>query len=257
MLLVTTSYDPTTKETEEAVAVATSLSTIYVNRGRASLGHLFEQYTTDSALIVSKKGLRYENRDGQSFFFHPNLSIIRLKQWAKGENDAMVQASQLTKGDQVLDCTLGMGSDAIVASFVVGDSGKVVGLESEPVLSEIVCHGLKAYESGHTKIDEAMKRIEVVHTNYQSYLDKCPANSFDVVMFDPMFRKTVTASHSMQSLKSLANPIAVDDVSIEQACRVARRSVLLKERRNSHEFTRLGFTIVHRSSSFAWGVKHT
>ncbi len=257
MLFVTTSYDPTTKETEKAVALATSLSTIYVHRERASLGHLFGQYIAESALIVSKKGLRYENRAGQSFFFHPNLSVIRLKQWERGENDAMIQASQLTKGDQVLDCTLGMGSDAIVASFVVGDTGKVVALESEAVISQIVDNGLKEYESGHSKIDEAMHRIEVVHTNYQEYLDKCPTNSFDVVMFDPMFRKTVTGSNAMHSLKTIANSTAVDAASIEQALRVARRSVLLKERRNSYEFKHLGFTIVHRSSSYAWGVIHS
>ncbi len=35
----------------------------------------------------------------------------------------------------VLDCTLGMASDSIVASYVVGESGKVTGLEGVSMAS--------------------------------------------------------------------------------------------------------------------------
>lgn len=254
MLVVTTSHKPTSKEVEEAIALAASLSVPYVDRDRASLDRLFDHYQVDSAIIVSKQRLRYESKERQSFYFHPNLSIVRLKQWTKGENDAMVRTANLSKGDMVLDCTLGMGADAIVASFVTGITGKVVGLESEPVLAHMVRHGLQRYQSGRSGIDAAMRRIEVVQTSYQTYLQQCPNDTFDVVMFDPMFRKTVHASKAMQMLKPLANPSAVDEVSVQHALRVARRCVLLKERKNSDEFARLGFTVVHQSSSYAWGI---
>jgi 16S rRNA (guanine1516-N2)-methyltransferase len=188
------------------------------------------------------------------FFFHPNLSIVRLKQWFKGENDAMVRVAGLREGDHVLDCTLGMGSDAIVASFVTGESGRVVGLESEPLLAQMVADGLCNYVSGRPAIDMAMRRIEVINCNYRTYLAQSESDSFDVVVFDPMFRQTVYRSKAMQMLKPLANPNAVDPESVEHAMRVAKRRVLLKERCNSDEFARLGFTVVHRSSSYAWGV---
>lgn len=254
MLLVTTSYDATAKEREEAVELASILSGRYVDRSRTSLRRLFEQFGTKAVLIVSKRGLRYEQEDGQSFFFHPNLSIVRLKQWTKGENDAMVRTARLIDGDQVLDCTLGMGADAIVSSYVVGEKGKVIALESEPILAQMVRHGLQNYQSGYNQIDKAMRRIEVVQSNYQSYLQQCSANSFDVVVFDPMFRETVTESNVMQSLKMLANSTAIDKISVNHAIRVARRCVLLKERSRSQEFKRLGFTVAYRSSSIAWGV---
>ncbi|MCH5586396.1 class I SAM-dependent methyltransferase [Shimazuella sp. AN120528] len=254
MIVVTTSHEPSTKEKEKAVAIADSLSVLYVDRDRASLDKMYKQYEVDGVLIVTKQGLRYESSGYPSFFFHPNLSVVRLKQWSKGENDAMVRAANLLEGDQVLDCTLGMGADAIVSSFVTGASGRVVGLESEPLLACMVAEGLKNYCSGRPAVDEAMRRIEVMNCNYRSYLAKSRSNSFDVVVFDPMFRKTVYGSKAMQMLKPLANPTAVDEESVAHAVRVARRRVLLKERKNSSEFARLGFKVIHQSSSYAWGV---
>ena len=70
------------------------------------------------------------------------MSALRIKHLASGQPDSMVTAAGLKKGDHVLDCTMGMGADAIVASFVVGDQGRVVSLESEPVIAAITGHGL-------------------------------------------------------------------------------------------------------------------
>ena len=94
----------------------------------------------------------------------------------------------------------------------------------------------------------------MVQACYQTYLKQLEDQSFDVVMFDPMFRKTVKQSSAMQMLKPLANPAPLDQESVEEAVRVARRAVLLKERPKSGEFERLGFTIVKVSSHYAWGV---
>jgi 16S rRNA G966 N2-methylase RsmD len=254
MFVVTTSHEPSFIEQEQAETIAASLFVPYIKRDRSSLDKMYKQYEIDGVLIVTKQGLRYESNGYPSFFFHPNLSLVRLKQWSKGQNDAMVRTANLVEGDHVLDCTLGMGADAIVSSFVTGEKGRVVGLESEPLLACMVSNGLQNYVSGRPVIDAAMRRIEVVNNNYRSYLAHSKDDSFDVVVFDPMFRKTVYDSKAMQSLKPLANPAAVDEESVAHAVRVARKRVLLKERRNSSEFARLGFTIVHQSSSYAWGV---
>lgn len=254
MIVVTTSHEPSANEKVKAVSIAASLSVPFVERNRASLDKMYKQYEVCGVLIVTKQGLRYESSGNPSFFFHPNLSVVRLKQWSKGENDAMVRTANLLEGDQVLDCTLGMAADAIVSSFVTGASGKVVGLESEPLLACMVSEGLQNYCSGRPAVDDAMRRIEVVNCNYRSYLSECKSDSFDIVVFDPMFRKTVYGSKAMQMLKPLANSTAVDEESVAHAVRVARRRVLLKERKNSSEFARLGFKVIHQSSSYSWGV---
>jgi hypothetical protein len=191
---------------------------------------------------------------GHQFVFHPNMSALRIKQLEKGEPDSMVCVSGMKAGDYVLDCTLGMGADAIVASYVVGPSGKVVALESEPVIAAIVKHGLKTHETKRKALDQAMRAIEVVKVDYRSYLKQCEDHSFDIVMFDPMFRETVKASAAMQQLKPLANPAPLDEGSVREALRVARKAVILKERPKSGEFERLGFSIAKASSNYAWGI---
>ena len=50
--------------------------------------------------------------------------MFRVKRLMRGEHDPFVQATQLESGMTVLDCTLGMASDSIVASYMVGESGK-------------------------------------------------------------------------------------------------------------------------------------
>ena len=253
-MFVTTSFHPGDQETNEAKELARAWKVQFVRRGRRSLQALFEQTASDQVVIVSKEGWRYEDKKGHSFFFHPNMSALRIKHLASGQPDSMVSVAGLKEGDFVLDCTLGMGADSIVASYVVGEKGRVVALESEPVIAAIAGHGLQTYRTGRKALNEAMRRVEIVQARYQTYLKQLEDQSFDVVMFDPMFRETVKQSSAMQMLKPLANPEPLDPESVQEAVRVARRVVLLKERPKSGEFERLGFTIVKASSNYAWGV---
>jgi 16S rRNA (guanine1516-N2)-methyltransferase len=125
-------------------------------------------------------------------------------------------------------------------------------LESNVVIATLVAHGLATY-GAEAAVKQAMQRIQVVPTDYSNYLYDTPDRSFDIVMFDPMFRETIIASSAMQTLKPLANSTPVGETAVKEALRVARRAILLKERRGSPEFARLGFTIVHSTKAYAWG----
>lgn len=205
-------------------------------------------------LVVAKNGWRYEDRAGHRFAFHPNMSVLRMKQLQNGQKDIMVECSGMTAGDHVLDCTLGMGADAIVSAYVVGEKGKVVALESQPVIATIVKHGLATYETDRKVLKQCMRAIQVMEEDYRTYLPLLADQSFDIVLFDPMFRQTVKESVAMQQLKPLANPSPLDQKSVHEAVRVARKAVLLKERKGSPEFERLGFSVLKEASSYAWGV---
>lgn len=241
--------------TSQAIALSKRFNCPYLARERNSIEDLFEHYNLYRAIIVAKNGWRYQDRQGNRFAFHPNMSALRIKQLQNGQKDLMVECSKMTEGDAVLDCTLGMGADAIVSSFVVGKKGKVVALESQAVIAAIVEHGLATYETDRKELKRAMRAITVVHADYRTYLPTLEDNSFDIVLFDPMFRKTVQKSIAMQQLKPLANSDPVDSKSIQEALRVARKAVLLKERRGSPEFKRFGFQVVKEASTYAWGVK--
>ncbi len=56
--------------------------------------------------------------------------------------------AELRAGDTILDCTLGLGQDALVAALVVGPSGRVVALEKSLALYAVVSEGLNAYDYG-------------------------------------------------------------------------------------------------------------
>jgi hypothetical protein len=94
----------------------------------------------------------------------------------------------------------------------------------------------------------------VIQADYRHFLRTLPDRSFDIVMFDPMFRQTILESTAMQMLRPLANSEPLDEASVREAVRVARRVVLFKERPESGEFERLGFTKARESSQFTWGV---
>jgi hypothetical protein len=167
----------------------------------------------------------------------------------------MVNALNLKPGDNLLDCTLGLASDAIVASYVAGSGGKITGLEASPVIGEIVSYGLKHYITGDKDIDESMRRIEVLNIRHQDYLSGMAADSYDAVYFDPMFRSP-RYSASMNILRQIALPDPIEPSSLNEALRVAQKRVVLKETKGSPEFKRFGISSIigGQNSEVAFGV---
>uniref|UniRef100_UPI0025D0B145 class I SAM-dependent methyltransferase n=1 Tax=Selenomonas sp. F0473 TaxID=999423 RepID=UPI0025D0B145 len=102
----------------------------------------------------------------------------------------------------------------------------------------------------------AMRRIAVHAADALTYLREQPDGSFDVVYFDPMFRRPLHESAGMNALRASADMRALTPETVAAACRVARRRVVMKERRGSGEFERLGFSEVvgGRYSRVAYGV---
>lgn len=254
MVFVTTSRRPRLGDETDAAALAKRMGIPFLPRENRSLAVMFKGYGADAAVIVDPDGARWEDAAGGVFRFHPNLSALRVKTLRRGGKDALVEVAQLRRGDTVLDCTLGLGADAIVAAHVTGSCGRVVGLESQPVVAVLVEYGLKRYPAASQALSQAMARVQVEIADYRAYLPACPTNAFDIVWFDPMFRQTRRRSSGIQPLRRLANPEPLDLCSVEEACRVARRRVILKERRGSGEFERLGFCVKKEASHHAFGV---
>ncbi|SDX15904.1 Putative SAM-dependent methyltransferase [Marininema mesophilum] len=254
MAFVTTIRKPRGKVQESAKELAHFLSAPYLPRNNLSMAQLYKRSGFAEAVIVGPEGAKWQDTEGKGFFFHPNMAPIRVKELTHGGNDALIEASGIKAGDRVLDCTLGLGSDAIVAAHVVGEEGNVTGLESQPVVAALVSYGLKVYQLDSPRLLEAMHRVEVCYADYRHFLREMEDDSYDVVLFDPMFRQTVIGSTSLQALKMLANPAPLDSISVAEACRVAKRRVVLKERKISGEFERLGFRVVKEASKFDFGI---
>ena len=254
-MIVTTTYDASESIQVYARELAQRFQAKYVERLQSSIPRIRNQYNIKDLLIVGEKGLRYHPFDAEEIFFHPSTALIRLKRLLRGETDVLLRLADVRPGDQILDCTAGLASDAIVFAYAVGQRGQVTALESSPMIGLLVQEGLSNYTSGLQEVDQAMRRIQLVNTDHTVWLSTLPDKSYDIIYFDPMFRKPIDESHSISPLRQFANDESLTILTIEEAKRVARRRVILKENRDSREFERLGFQKISRShTKVAYGV---
>jgi 16S rRNA (guanine1516-N2)-methyltransferase len=253
--IVTTSHKPDLESIEKAQAAARSLDALLVERDRMSFEHLREKYNIENIMVVSRKQTILHTPVGE-FFFHPSMSLPRIKALKQGKPDNMVNAMSLESGDSILDCTLGLGSDAIVASYISGHSGKIVGLEAAKEIAYIVKSGLKEYQSDSNLLKQAMSRIEVMSCYNEHYLEEQPDNSFDIVYFDPMFRFPRKKTSSMEPIRGMVNNTPLNKKAVQEAVRVAGKRVVIKENWFSKEFSRLGCHKVFggKYSPVAYGI---
>ncbi len=250
--IVTTARKPNFEAEKLAESFAEKLNLKFVPRADFTLETLRKNYNVENILLVRNNFPVILTNEGE-LFFHPNTAHLRIKNLRQGLSDRLIDAAKIQSGDKILDCTLGLGSDSIVLSFV---AGSVTALEINPVLAEVVRYGMKNFSDDTPSVIEAMRRVEVVTANYVDYLKNLETNSFDVVYFDPMFRHGINKSSGINPIRPLADnrPLEIDPV--REACRIARRCVVMKENSRSNEFARLGFKIADggKYSSIFFGV---
>ncbi|MFK2824145.1 class I SAM-dependent methyltransferase [Bacillus sp. B190/17] len=254
-MIVSTSARTNDKLEEKARQIAAELGFSFIKRDKRSVASLQAQYGT-GCLIVAKHRLEFHSVDGaEPFFFHPNSASFRVKRLMRGESDPFIDAARLQPGMSLLDCTLGLASDSITASFVTGPAGRVMGIEGNSVLAYIIKHGLTEWESPLQELNEPMKRIEVISGRYQNVLPGLPDQSVDVVYFDPMFTKPILSSKGIAGLRELAVHDELTREIVQEARRVAKQRVILKDHYQSKRFSELGFKQhVRPTSLFHFGT---
>jgi SAM-dependent methyltransferase len=175
--------------------------------------------------------------EGHEHRWSAGMGELRARRLARGERtsrDAFLEASGLRPRDAVLDATLGLGMDALVAAAAVGPGGRVVGIEASRALAALVAEGLARHPSA------AARRIEVVHGEAAALLARMAPRSFDVVVFDPMFRHPRAHARSFDVVRRLAEDRPLDPATLAAARRVARRWVVVKDASPGWDLARLG-----------------
>jgi 16S rRNA G966 N2-methylase RsmD len=145
------------------------------------------------------------------------------------ENDNFLTALNVRPGQRVLDCTVGLAADALLASCAVGEAGKVVGLEASLPLWFLTSRGVQAYRGTIPELARDLHRVEIIHGEASAYLRSLSEDSFDAVYFDPMFRQPVRRSSEMTPLRPLAYGEPLRPETVELALKAAPR-VVIKER---------------------------
>jgi hypothetical protein len=213
---------------------AEKLGAEIVPRSNFSIAALAQQHAARFVVVLeADRAVLNLPAEGVVYFYHPGMARRRINAMRRGLGDPMVEAMGLRVGERVLDCTLGRGTDAIIASFVAGPEGAVVGVESVPAIAAFTEYGLKTFDSGDAEVNEAMHRIEVVAADSADCLRAAPSRGFGVVYFDPLFHRPVEESSAMAPLRALADPRPLAPEALVEARRVATRAVVVKQRRGS------------------------
>lgn len=254
-MIVTTAGRTNEEMMEKAQHIAQDLHIPYIERNKEAIKDIQEREEAD-VLVVGKNRLEIHAKGGaEPVFFHPNSAMFRAKRIINGEGDPFLEAVQLTGGMSMLDCTLGLASDSIIASLVTGKEGRITGIEGNRFLAYLVKQGLQEWETDLPEMNEAMKRIQIVNKNYEAYLHCCPDNSFDVVYFDPMFPEKIEESNGIKGLRQVALYSTLTENVLKEAKRVAKKRIVLKDHWQSPRFEQFGFNVYRRKTAkFHFGV---
>ncbi|MDI3256309.1 MAG: class I SAM-dependent methyltransferase [Kyrpidia sp.] len=217
-------------------------------RRRESLDELMAARGARFAVVAAREGT-FLYFEGKQYRYHPGMAVGRLRQVLRGGHDPLLKAADIRPGDRVVDATLGFGADAMLLSHAAGPGGRVVGVESRPVIAWLAEEGLRTYvHPAVPELSSAMRRVEVIQSDHLDFFRRLPDRSVDVIYFDPMFGRTVAQSRGIDALRVFGDASPLRPEAVEEAKRVARRRVVMKERRGSDAFARLGFVPVPKLS---------
>lgn len=257
-VVVTTARKRADKLEPLARVVAEELHVAYQKRNDRSVDDLLEEVKTDLLVVARHRLSLYRHGDPNPFFYHPNAAQVRAKAFFANGYDAFIEACDLQKGNSLLDCTLGLGADAVMAKLAVGQDGYVTGIEQNAIMAYIVKKGLHTWTDAHPMLLDAMQSVHVLAGHHYDLLKSLPDSSYDVIYFDPMFEQTIHSSSGIQALKSFAHYEALSQQTIQEAMRVAKKRVVLKDHWTSSLFEELDFHVNRRRPvEFQYGIKKT
>ncbi|HPF43987.1 MAG TPA: class I SAM-dependent methyltransferase [Syntrophomonadaceae bacterium] len=211
----------------------------FVPRQRKSLEFLAHEHKALGVAVWHEEG-PILHLQGEKFFFHPSMAKNRLTAYRKQQiSDPLIKACDLQSRDSFLDCTLGMGADSIVVSYFT--EKRVTSLESSFPIAMMIKWGMKTYRSRISWLAEPISKIDVTYAHHYNFLKAQKDCSYDIVYFDPMFRHPILDSQPLAPLRILADHDPLTRDSIAEACRVAKKRVVMKELARSDEMKRLGF----------------
>lgn len=246
-------------ESAEGIQMAKELAAFfevpYVERADRGIAQMFRDTKAD-VLLVADDPVRILTEDmDKPLFFHPSMAAQRIeREQARGERDRLLRVADIQEGDHVVDATLGLAVDAMVFAYAVGTSGKVTGLEA----NQLVARWLQAVQAfGSRRYLDAsrlLQRVDIVAVDHLAWLQSQESNSVDVVYFDPMFRIPAGESASIEPLRSFARIDPLSVAAMEEARRIARRAVVVKERPTSGVFERHELIPDAPRRAFAYGV---
>lgn len=260
-MIITTAKNPDPDVRVEAQAKARAWNASYVPREKRSIQR-WQRETGEDIYIVAAGGDTYYPavEAAEPLAFHPSMAWLRGLQVHRGGSDPLLEAADVQEGDTVLDATLGFGADSIMLALGAGAAGTVLGIEKQPVMASLVRKGLRLPGDYPGWFTDAMQRITVVRGDSFQLMRPLPDSSVDVVYLDPMFAEAVDTSPAIDRLRPVAATDQLTDKWIEEALRVARRRIVVKDHADSPHFKQYQLTPAGRRSAvvrYGWKEAYT
>jgi len=236
LLAVTTSLDAVEPDLGAAEEAARRHLLPFAPRRRRPLREVASETGAEALLVLGARQVAFWDGEEERRW-DPGMGLLRARRLRDGERstrDPFLEAAQLRPGEQVLDCTLGLCADALVAAEAVGPEGSVEGIEASPALALLAEEGLRRLP------DPAAARIRVRAGEAGALLAALPSGSFDLVAFDPMFRHPREEPPGFDLVRRLGDARPLAPEALAQARRVARRAVLVKDGSPGWDLARLG-----------------
>lgn len=247
MIVTTSSKDE--RLIEKALRFSEEYGMPYRVRGEKSLAYLYETEDPQVFVVNHNRGLSYYEEGKSEAFFHPNMAFHRLRNLRQGGSDMLAAVCGLEPGMTFLDGTLGLASDALTAACVVGDGGRVIGVEKSLPLYILVREGLKFYAEREPDLRDVIGRLELHHADNLDFLRTCADGCCDVLYFDFMFHRPVSASFGIEVIRNYAAYDVITPEHIAEALRAAKFRVVVKTDRSGHrKLAELGFDCLKETS---------
>lgn len=244
--VVTTSKSASDALRARARQVADAWGLPLVERHRGSVAAARGDAAT--ALVCTEEGWVAASPRGR-LWFHQGTAAKRLRTLRHGGTDPLVRAAELAPGDRVLDATLGLGRDALVAAWAAGTEGAVLGVEADVVLAVLATEGF----AGDVPTPGSAP-VRVRHGDSRQVLAAMAAagETVDVVLLDPMFTdpRASDTGFALARGHAVGTPLSPEWVALARA--VARRWVVVTAERARPWFPEAGLERLEGTRSGRW-----
>jgi len=212
----------------EAKSWADSIGAVYEERRRRTTAQLRRDYG-DNFLVYTTQGPKLFRPDGMHIF-SLNMAELRIQHIRQGQRDHLIEAIGATEPVSVLDCTCGFGADSTVLSFALPLGSTVTALEASPLMAAVTGWGFRQFVHEKDDVTAALRRITLHQTKYQDVLRSLPDQAYDVIYFDPMFDRPITASCQFQPVRDILDDESLGNDEIFLALQKAKQKVIIKGR---------------------------
>jgi len=125
----------------------------------------------------------------------------------------------------------------------------VTGIELDRDVAFITSKGLLSFPTQSNKLISAMRGVKVRQGNAIDFLNEQGDSSWDIVYIDPMFSVPINESTNFTPLRQVGAKSFLTEEWLEQALRVCKERVVIKDHFDSPVFEQFGFKRYNRPNT--------